>query len=205
MTHQAYQESYTILRELLDSAALDLSTEASDCLEVFNQYDWEMQPGCDEFEFQCLRDKGNSGSMTEDELDEFMEMVSRDGQTHIYFSIYQGHRAIKDYNNALLADSVSSTPAPVEEYKVVALSTGHLTEADRDALADAINDGDHMVLQRESGFFLKLYEENTCLNLCHGHSESIKEIIQWAHKAGYLMLEFDADAMVLPQFPVYDW
>lgn len=92
-----------------------------------------------------------------------------------------------------------------EHYQVVAMSTGHLTEKDRDALAEAVSDGDQMALQRQSGFFLKLFDEESPRNYRHGHSETIKDIIRWAHQSGYRMIEFDCDAQVLPQFPVFDW
>jgi len=95
--------------------------------------------------------------------------------------------------------------APTEDYKVVVLSTAHLTEEDRDALAEAVADGEQMVLQRETGFYLKLYPEDTPDNFRHGHSDSIKNIIRWAHQAGYRMIEFDCDAAVMQGFPVFDW
>lgn len=94
---------------------------------------------------------------------------------------------------------------PEERYLVVAMSTGHLTKEDRDSLVEAVNDGDQMVLQRRSGFFLKLFEEESPSNYHHGHSETIKDIIRWAHQSGYRMIEFDCDAQVLPHFPVFDW
>ncbi len=92
-----------------------------------------------------------------------------------------------------------------EFYRVVAMSTGHLTEEDRDKLAEAVNDGDQMVLQRESGFFLKLFNKESPGNYRHGHSETIKDIIRWACQSGCRMIEFDCDAPTLPQFPVFDW
>ena len=93
-----------------------------------------------------------------------------------------------------------------EEYKVVTLSTGHLTERDRDLLQEAADDQDEtMVISRVYGFFIKLYPDLEPSNFRHGHSESIKEIIRWAHSNGYRMIEFDCDAAMLPQFPVYNW
>ena len=60
---------------------------------------------------------------------------------------------------------------------------------------------------RETGFFIKLYEDEQSedVNLYHGYSETIKDIIRWAYESGYRMIEFDCDANVLPQFPVFDW
>jgi len=95
-----------------------------------------------------------------------------------------------------------------ECYRVVSINSGHLTQADNDALTAAADDVDEtMVMSRETGFFIKLYEdeENAGCNLCHGHSETIKVIIQWAHQSGYRMIEFDCDAQVLAKFPVFNW
>ncbi len=100
---------------------------------------------------------------------------------------------------------------PEENYRAVAMSTGHLSEADRDALAQAVLDGEQMVLQRRTGFFLKLMEDDdedaevASGNYSHGDSETIKDIIRWAYRRGYRMIEFDCDAQVMPQFPVFDW
>lgn len=91
-----------------------------------------------------------------------------------------------------------------EHYQVVAMSTSHLTEADRDSLLGAVGQRDQMVLQRDTGFFVKLFVDETESNFRHGDSETIKNIIRWAHRSGYQMIEFDCDAAVLPRFPVFD-
>lgn len=97
---------------------------------------------------------------------------------------------------------------PEERYLVVAMSTGHLTEADNDVLTAAADDVDEsMVMGRDTGFLIKLYKDELSegLNLHHGHSETIKDIIKWAYERGYQMIEFDSGAEVLPQFPTFDW
>lgn len=96
-----------------------------------------------------------------------------------------------------------------EHYRAVAMSTAHLTEEDRAALAEAVDNGDQMVLQRQSaflqqGFFLKLFDAETPQNFRHGHSETIKNIIRWAHQSGYRLIEFDCDAEKLALFPVFE-
>jgi len=97
-------------------------------------------------------------------------------------------------------------PSQIETYKVVALSTGHLTIEDRDALQAAADDIEEtMVMGRSTGFFIKLYDLADSDDLRHGHSESIKRIVQWAKGLGFQMIEFDRDADTLPCFPVYDW
>jgi len=92
-----------------------------------------------------------------------------------------------------------------ESYKVVVLSTSHLSKKDVEALDHAISDGDNMVLKRMTGFFIKLYPSNTASNFRHGHSESIKKLISWALNKGYQMIEFDCDGNLVPQFPTYEW
>lgn len=93
----ALKNTCGILEELLNSAALSLSSEARDCLEVFDQYDWVMIEGCDPARFKVLRDKGDVGAMTEKELDEFIDMISDSGQTHVYFTIIRGYKALAEY------------------------------------------------------------------------------------------------------------
>lgn len=202
----ALKDTHLILSTLLSSAALDPSTEARDCLEVFDQYEWAMKPGCDETRYQALLEKGNSGTMTEDELDEFMEMVSWEGEVHAYYAIRLGQVAIETYGQLL--ETAEATPE-VEEYMTVAMSTAHLTKEDLDALEAAEREDDQMVLKRESGYFIKLYdvcdEEGVERNYRHGHSDTIKDIIRWALESGYRMIEFDGDATVMAQFPTFEW
>ncbi|MFA0809315.1 DUF5983 family protein [Microbulbifer epialgicus] len=92
-----------------------------------------------------------------------------------------------------------------ENYKVVAISTGHLSIEDRDTLIEAGNNGDQMVMQRDSGFFLKLFEDETLNRGRFGNSETMENIIQWAYKANYRMIELDSCAEAVPHFPIFDW
>ena len=92
-----------------------------------------------------------------------------------------------------------------EQYKVVVMSTAHLTEDDTNSLTQAILDGESMVLERDSGYFIKLYCDNLPDNYRHGHSDSIKAIIQWAFRNEFSMIEFDRDADIIEQFQVYEW
>ena len=201
-TQIAFNEIYNLLDELIDSPLLNFSTESKDCLDVFDQYEWVKKPECDEDLFQQLKEKGDAGTMSGKELNDFLDMVSRDGQYHVYLAIREGCKATRKYRDLCITDHDSS---PIEEYKVVAMSTAHLTEEDRDALVDAANDGDQMVLQSQNDFFIKLNTEESQSNYRHGHSETIKDIIRWAHQSGYRMIEFQCSGQVLPQFPVFDW
>lgn len=65
----------------------------------------------------------------------------------------------------------------VETYAVVAMSTGHLTIEDRDALQEAADCAEeNMVMARPTGFFIKLYDLADSNDLRHGHSESINAL-----------------------------
>lgn len=94
----------------------------------------------------------------------------------------------------------------LDEYKCVAVSTGHLTENDRDQLHRAVHgplfpEGPavgNMIMERDTGWFMKLYGELDA-NM-HGPiwSDQLQRLITWAHYAGYRMIEFDGDAPVIP-------
>lgn len=94
----------------------------------------------------------------------------------------------------------------IETYAVVAMSTGHLTKEDAAALQEAADCADdNMVMARSTGFFIKLYDLADSDDLRHGHSESIKRIIQWAKGLGFQMIEFDEAANPISCFPTYEW
>ena len=88
---------YEILSDLLASAALDPLSEGRDCLEHFNEYEWQMISGKDTDRFQLLLAKGNEGTMTSSELNEFMAMVSQEGQLHLYYTLWIGHQIVVDF------------------------------------------------------------------------------------------------------------
>ena len=96
---------------------------------------------------------------------------------------------------------IKQTATAVETYKVMALSTAHLTEDDIRILTEEANDSDEwMVMQREPGFFIKLYADESDLNYTHGHSQTLKQIIRYAVSHGYEMIEFDRDAAIVSMF-----
>lgn len=94
---KAFASIYSILSNLLVSASLDPSTEAKDCLAVFDEYEWIMKPSCERVRFELLVERGNSGTLSLDELDEFMNLVSDEGDLHHYYFIFHGKHAIYDY------------------------------------------------------------------------------------------------------------
>lgn len=83
-----------ILETLLSSSALDLGAEAKDCLEVFSEYDWEMEEGSDADRFNMLKSKGDNGNLSLRELDEFIGLVSKESEKHLYLTLVQGRRLL---------------------------------------------------------------------------------------------------------------
>lgn len=207
--NSAFNSVYGLLGKLLDSAALDSDSEAKDCLEVFDQYNWLMAVGNDAARFAELKALGNAGEMALAELNEFMGMVSERGETHIYHAVYKGQNAIAD-----LQAMQQACATVTDEYRAVAISIAHLTQGDTAAFDLAISGGETQLMKRDYGYFLKLLEEDDdCAdnfnlndgNYRHGSSETIKNIIQWAYSAGYRLIEFDCDAQALEMFPTFEW
>jgi hypothetical protein len=90
-----------------------------------------------------------------------------------------------------------------ESYKVLALSTGHITKEDTDALnAAAADPEENMVMKRDTGWFIKLYYVP---DISDQHSPAIKLIIKLAVNAGFQMIEFDGDAGYIDGLPTFDW
>lgn len=211
--NSAFTSVYGLLGKLLGSAALDLGAEAKDCLEVFDQYNWLMADGQDAARFNQLKAMGDAGEMSLAELDEFMGMVSGLGETHIYHTIVQSEKAIANLHG-MNQKAISADKPGAEEYRAIAINIAHLTQADAEAFNLAISEGETMLMKRQYGYFLKLFEEerdcadhfkNREGNYRHGVSSTCKAIIQWAYNAGYRMIEFDCDAPAIDLFPVFDW
>ena len=85
-----------LLSSLLDSSPL--STEDDDCREVFGEYDWKPKDGVDLDRFEQLRNQGIEERLSDQELDEFMEMVSAAGETHVYHTIYLGNKLASNFD-----------------------------------------------------------------------------------------------------------
>lgn len=93
-----------------------------------------------------------------------------------------------------------------EAYRVLAVSTGHITEQDNLLLQAAADDPDEtMVMGRKTGYFIKLYAGDSPLNYRHGYSEALNRLIRLAHEAGFQMIELDCDASLIDGLDVFDW
>ena len=120
---------------------------------------------------------------------------------------------VENYLSELIADgSLDFTIDPVaapsfdsedlETYGVVCLNTGHLTAPDVVELKRlARNPG--MVLERDYGFFMKLFADDYENNLSDLYSFELNSILKWAFNLGFEMVEFDCDAMTVADFPIH--
>ena len=82
-----------VVASLLDCASLDPQVQYNDCMICFDSYEWEMLPNANAERFQELRAKGGE-DLTHEELDEFMDMVSPDGEVNEYFNIVRGRKLL---------------------------------------------------------------------------------------------------------------
>ena len=90
-----------------------------------------------------------------------------------------------------------------EQYRCVALSTAHIKKVDLMAL-DRQSEDEQMVLVRDTGYFIKLYEEED-YNCHSSYSLRLNVLIRKAHMAGFRMIELDRDAPILDNFPSSEW
>jgi len=90
-----------------------------------------------------------------------------------------------------------------EQYKCVALSTAHLS---RTAVFElelfAIDSNNNMVMERDSGWFIKLYGDGCDKNK---YTRTLQAIVNKMVSEGYLMIEFDCDVLASDDFKVYAW
>lgn len=90
-----------------------------------------------------------------------------------------------------------------EEYRTAAVSTAHLKSGDLDALAKYTVSDDNMIITRDTGHFIKLYEDAN-YNMRVGLSDAYHNIIRYFWEQGFRMVEFDCDAPCLVDFPVFE-
>lgn len=92
-----------------------------------------------------------------------------------------------------------------ESYRVMAISISHITELDSTFLSKLANDGDNMIMERDSGFFIKLYGDELELNEREELSVSLNKIITHACNHGFQMIEIDQAIPALDIFRVHEW
>lgn len=93
--------------------------------------------------------------------------------------------------------------ATEDNYKVIGISTCHLSKADQVSLDELAQDEQcNMVMKRDTGWFVKLYEEKE-YNDGHAVSDNLKALLGFCFNAGYRMIEFDADASQYEYLTLY--
>ena len=98
---------------------------------------------------------------------------------------------------------------PADEYRAIALSTAHISQKDSEYLT-SISTGwnrDNLVMSRGYGFFIKLTDDPESFICDHEThiSVELKELIRWAFREGYQLIELDCDAEPRPNFPTFNW
>lgn len=97
-TFEDFNHVYRLLGKLVNCVELDKEDQYSDCLSVFSDYDWQVKAVSNQERFQQLMDKGIQGSLSMEEMDEFMDMVSDEGSPHIYHTLRMSELALKKYS-----------------------------------------------------------------------------------------------------------
>ena len=88
-------------------------------------------------------------------------------------------------------------------YKYMDVSTGHITEHDKDLLETGDEPcGTVLIATYPEGFFLSIGEKE----LIEDHfSKEFHDLISYARQNGCALLRLDADGMNYPDFPEFDW
>ncbi len=82
-----------------------------------------------------------------------------------------------------------------DTYRTTAISTAHLSESDKELLSYlALRDDFQLIMERDAGYFIKIYEDVECYADETVYSDNLLGLILSAHQAGFRMIEFDTDA-----------
>lgn len=90
----------------------------------------------------------------------------------------------------------------METYECIALCTSHIAEVDCEYLSKVAKES-QMIFERDTGFFIKLYEHLDDSTL--GMPGSVVHIMKFAHCKGFRMIELDADVVPIGALPEYKW
>ena len=97
-------------------------------------------------------------------------------------------------------------------YSCIGINIAHLGDEDKHTLDCAFSG--EMVMERDTGWFVKLYEfdkkeeggtlETFFTELYQGITPTLLTIFCEACQAGYRLIEFDMDALIVKDLPVFD-
>ena len=109
-----------------------------------------------------------------------------------------------------MADITNQLKAHKDSYQCIGVNLDHLKEDDKHAL-DCMT-SDSMVMERDTGWFVKLYEvdsEPQCIEehykqMYPGATDNLLSIMGAVYSAGFRLIEFDTDALYIDELPVFD-
>ncbi len=109
-----------------------------------------------------------------------------------------------------MADITNQLKAHKDSYQCIGVNLAHLKEDDKHAL-DCMT-SDSMVMERDTGWFVKLYEKDDesksvkelYKQMYPGATDNLLSIMCAAYCAGFRLIEFDTDALYIDVFPVFD-
>ena len=92
----------------------------------------------------------------------------------------------------------------METYTVIALSTSHIKDEDRYWLS-YLADKKEMIFERDTGYFIKFYEELELNDYIWEIRPHLRTLITWCHNKGFRMLELDRDAPTQKTLTNFKW
>ena len=103
------------------------------------------------------------------------------------------------------AELLALTKDP-ESYTCLCISTAHIQEDDALRLnIAAISDPPNpMILSRDTGFFVKLYEKHSS-EVIDSLSLPARKVFALAYAHGYRMVELDCDAKIYEGLETFEW
>lgn len=109
-----------------------------------------------------------------------------------------------------MLDIVKQLKAHKDTYQCIGLNLDHLQDDDKHAL-DCMT-AESMVMERDTGWFVKLYEvddesvsvEEHYKQMYPGATENLLSIMCAVYRAGFRLIEFDTDALHVDDLPVFD-
>jgi hypothetical protein len=92
-----------------------------------------------------------------------------------------------------------------EQYKTLGVSTSHILLKDHDVLTElAASKNVNMITERETGWFVKLYDDAQQNAQYPNMSEHFNAVLTAAFNAGFRMVEFDVDVTLHDDMPIFN-
>jgi GT2 family glycosyltransferase len=109
-----------------------------------------------------------------------------------------------------MLDIAKQLKAHKDAYQCICINLSHLKDDDKHAL-DCMTQ-ESMVMERDTGWFVKLYEvdgEPKSVEECYkqmypGATDNLLSILCAVYRAGFRLIEFDIDALLVDELRVFD-